>query len=481
MSLRNVTRSIRFVPRLTCMALTAGLAAGQQVAATSPSGSKPAAASGAPWVALQQANPGLSQAGHLNITGVARAWTFVGDGSYLTTLNASNVVNGTLADARLSGNVSLLDALQTFSAAKIFAVAPQFTASAAPFTVGSTTKVDNLNADRLDGFDSTAFLQSLPNPLSVTNSTPGGFAVAGQTDAANGTGVYGLSSSSSTYGIGIAGASNFGPGMLAISYGGEYPGLSASSGAGNGVTAYGGWNGVEGRSTSALFSGVHGQNDAGGVGAKGQGFVGAWGDTPAPDGVGVYGTNPQGLALLGIGDAYVTRDLIVGGSKLGYVVDLVRNGDSTALEPGDLVEIVGSGPALVGDIPVIVVRRATSARPSAILGPVDCAVTFAEPAVPAPAREPAAPAGFHALVCPRRAGGSIAPGAYANVVTLGSFRALRVDASYGAIRAGDLLVASPNPGCAMADADPRSGTVVGKALADWAAGMGVVPVLVGGR
>ncbi|HEX9732766.1 MAG TPA: hypothetical protein VGG06_12355 [Thermoanaerobaculia bacterium] len=41
---------------------------------------------------------------------------------------------------------------------------------------------------------------------------------------------------------------------------------------------------------------------------------------------------------------------------------------------------------------------------------------------------------------------------------------VKADASYGAIRPGDLLVASPTPGHAMRAADPAPGTVIGKAL-----------------
>jgi hypothetical protein len=48
------------------------------------------------------------------------AGTFSGDGSNLGNLNAGNVSAGTLADARLSGNVALLNANQTFIGANTF-------------------------------------------------------------------------------------------------------------------------------------------------------------------------------------------------------------------------------------------------------------------------------------------------------------------------------------------------------------------------
>jgi hypothetical protein len=49
----------------------------------------------------------------------------------------------------------------------------------------------------------------------------------------------------------------------------------------------------------------------------------------------------------------------------------------------------------------------------------------------------------------------------------------------GAIRAGDLLVASSTPGHAMRAPDsPRAGTVIGKSMESLARGRGTVEVLV---
>lgn len=47
--------------------------------------------------------------------------TFSGSGSNLVNLNAANVTSGTLADARLSGNVALHNANQTFTGSNVFA------------------------------------------------------------------------------------------------------------------------------------------------------------------------------------------------------------------------------------------------------------------------------------------------------------------------------------------------------------------------
>jgi hypothetical protein len=87
---------------------------------------------------------------------------FVGDGAGVTNLYAGNLATGTVADARLSPNVALLDSTQTFSGAKTFSAAPGFTAAGAPFSVTSNTLVTNLNADLLDG-QTGSFYQNAAN------------------------------------------------------------------------------------------------------------------------------------------------------------------------------------------------------------------------------------------------------------------------------------------------------------------------------
>ncbi len=55
---------------------------------------------------------------------------------------------------------------------------------------------------------------------------------------------------------------------------------------------------------------------------------------------------------------------------------------------------------------------------------------------------------------------------------------VKVDASYGAIRAGDLLVASATPGRAMRADQPATGTVIGKAMEALEAGQGTIMMMV---
>jgi hypothetical protein len=68
------------------------------------------------------------------------------------------------------------------------------------------------------------------------------------------------------------------------------------------------------------------------------------------------------------------------------------------------------------------------------------------------------------------------------VEVIGSgFATVKVDAGYGAIRPGNLLSASPTPGHAMRAADPRAGTVLGKAIDGLEAGTGLIRVLLVAR
>lgn len=55
---------------------------------------------------------------------------------------------------------------------------------------------------------------------------------------------------------------------------------------------------------------------------------------------------------------------------------------------------------------------------------------------------------------------------------------VKVDAAYGAVEIGDLLVASPTPGHVMRADDPEPGTIVGKALQPLTAGTGDIMMMV---
>jgi hypothetical protein len=204
--------------------------------------------------------------------------------------------------------------------------------------------------------------------------------------------------------------------------------------------------------------------------------------------IGVYGvdggSNPDdSYAVYAQGDIYTTDDVYVAddlfvtgyatfsGGKSGYVVDIAQNDDNVSLQAGDVVVISGAGPAVVGEIPVIQVRRAAVRETSAVVGVVDRHYVpgIVQAAVDSKGQRKVESYTDEA---------AIAPGEYLTVVTLGAYRAIKVDASYGAVVPGDLLVSSPNPGYAMKASNPQVGSVIGKALAGLSEGAGVIPVLI---
>jgi len=84
----------------------------------------------------------ISQSGAtITVAGTLTASAFQGDGSTLTSLNASNVSSGTLADGRLSGNVPLLNAVTNTFTGTIAATA----------LTGSGAGVTGVNAAQLNG------------------------------------------------------------------------------------------------------------------------------------------------------------------------------------------------------------------------------------------------------------------------------------------------------------------------------------------
>ena len=211
------------------------------------------------------------------------------------------------------------------------------------------------------------------------------------------------------------------------------------------------------------------------------------------------------------GAIFVNGNLNVTGSKSGYVVDAMQNLDSSPLEPGDVVVIVGHSAPVAGNIPVITVKKATTANDSGVVGIVDQALYVPDAATraayeaqqqairdaeqrrnaalaaaagtnqkPVDVPMPAAPITDVQGLPHATDATSIPSGSYANVVTLGSYQAVKVDAGFGAIHAGDLLTTSPHAGYAMKVTDKVAalGAVIGKATGDLESGTGTVPVMV---
>jgi len=164
----------------------------------------------------------------------------------------------------------------------------------APFTIASTTKVDNLNADLLDGQHASDFLSSAGyvqlGPTSV-QSTSSAYAVWVQTTLNNpyAAGVNGLATGAS--GIGVAGQAYGTSGWGVFGY------ATAETG-----SNYGG----RFVSKSSSGYGVYGKNDA----ASGTNY-GVYGETNSGDGYGIYskgklGTEGQIVSTLPDGTAPLT-------------------------------------------------------------------------------------------------------------------------------------------------------------------------------
>ncbi|MBV6457098.1 MAG: hypothetical protein HONBIEJF_00205 [Fimbriimonadaceae bacterium] len=169
-------------------------------------------------VRLQQTTPGVQQTGHIHVSGTTIAGQFVGNGAGLTGVPAASLT-GTILDARLSSNVALLSANQTFTGSKTFGSTVTFS-GLVPFTVlPGSGKITNLNADKLDGLSEGAFLKAIPNPLVLQGEVANGAVIAGinSSTTSGSSGVYGESSSPT--GIGV-----YGQGGHADSWAGYFTG-----------------------------------------------------------------------------------------------------------------------------------------------------------------------------------------------------------------------------------------------------------------
>lgn len=184
-----------------------------------------------------------------------------------------------------------------------------------------------------------------------------------------------------------------------------------------------------------------------------------------------YLTNRGGSGQPG---AYINGSLTVTGSKSGYVVDICLNDGPDPLEAGDVVAVVGVSEPVVGEIPVMRVVKATADNASALVGVVDQRFVVEEENGERLAR----PDGAMPEIATNNA---IQGDEYLSVVTLGAFKLIKVDATYGAIQPGDLLTPSPNPGYAMRAAQDWPGTIIGKALEAWEVGQDAIAVYVTAR
>jgi hypothetical protein len=248
---------------------------------------------------------------------------------------------------------------------------------------------------------------------SATGATKG---VYGTVASADGVGVYGYNSSATGSAVGVYGAATSPDGQGVF-------------GTNNALT--GDADGVYGASSSTTGVGVFGY-----VGATTGATSGVFGTTNSPAGAGILGTTQQGVPGLAgafFGNVRISGTLTVTGAKTGYVADYAVNGSNVVLHRGDAVTVLGVRPAVVGDIPLVVVGPAGAGDPT--IGIVDREMI--------PAAVTKAPRGAGNAGGPNfnQGGTSVSPDHYLLIVTEGAFAVASSDASAGAIRAGDPLTA----------------------------------------
>lgn len=301
------------------------------------------------------------------------------------------------------------------------------------------------------------FGRTFASPSTQNPDVPGvwgvsdhGVGVLGETLSAFGLGVYGRAAT----GVGVFGETG-GSGVFGF---GEAFGVQGWASAPEAGAGYGGYFstdtgiGVYGETTAvptttnSLPAGVSGfsENGAGIFGSAGE-F--AW--------AGYFDGHVR------IDGSLVVSDSIFAEDKSGYLFDVAWNADDEPLVRGDVVAVVGLAPESGGGaLPVPAVRRVSEAVSGGVIGVADRRVVRT-----VNGRN-------------RTEDGPVAPGELVGVVTVGAFAAVRADASFGAIRPGDLLVSSPTPGHAMRADRPPPGTVIGKALEPLDGGSGTIGVMV---
>jgi hypothetical protein len=371
------------------------------------------------------------------------------------------------------------------------------------------------------------------------STTVFGIGVKGVADGFEGVGVWGSSTGNDGYGVvgivnlglGVLGeSSSNGIGVAGVTFDttneeaaviGEAPyfstGVLGESGSSNGV--YGSSNDTTGDAVgygavqSGHYAGVFGQNLSGyGIGVFGRstgyegtgvyGFTdngfGVWAQSTASEGWAIMATATNGGDALHVysntgkaisvdsGASYF-KDIYINGTEhtsvgiAGDIIGVMKNTGTDNLELGDVVVIKGNSPAVLGEIPVTNVAKTSKGYDSGVIGIVDSFVQITTTTQSHKATEDANRVSIQADKTRQ-----IKTGDYIHVITHGEFKAIKVDATYGAINPGDLLTTSPNPGYAM-KVTPKiidgetfypNGCIIGKSLGSLESGQGSVPIFV---
>jgi hypothetical protein len=256
--------------------------------------------------------------------------------------------------------------------------------------------------------------------------------VAGQSDTGWGVWASTNSGQSAVYGEQVSGT---GAGVLGISANG--PGVSGSSTANVGVLAQ-----------SSTYEAVHAESNSPTTAA-----IAAYNQNPNGTGAAIYAKKVGGVGHAGFfdGEVFVTGNITTAGDVILSNADCAEDFD---VEPASTAE-PGTVMIFSGDNALSESARAYDGRVAGVISG-------------AGAYKPA-------IVMDRRG-----PSGNRHPIALLGKVFCKVDAAYGAIAAGDLLTTSPTPGHAMKASDPARafGAVLGKAMAGFAEGRGMIPVLV---
>ncbi len=171
---------------------------------------------------------------------------------------ARNAASGVGLLAESSGTALQVNGFASFSNTALFSGTVGFVGSPA-FTVSSATKINNLNADTLDGIDSGAFLQAVPVPLKLVGNDS-----SAVLDVTNNYPI-----------VGAAAIKALNPAGTAIVANASDVGIQATAGAEGGIALYGwaaastsGNYGVYGISTSSGGYGLYAVGNTGASGTK---------------------------------------------------------------------------------------------------------------------------------------------------------------------------------------------------------------------
>jgi hypothetical protein len=345
-------------------------------------------------------------------------------------------------------------------------------ASGSPFTVGNSLKVPNLNADLLDGLDSSAFVlkagDTMTGKLTVTG--PGGTAIFSDVGFLLGNDIAVAGGANSAFGIGVSASSSGDAGYGVFSTASGNNGVGVYADASTGANA----RGLYGRSTSGLagyFDGavqvlyaspfnkpqlqVSDPSDSGFTRLRMQTGTRPFWDIAVGTTGGVLQTNSLRFFSDGNGDVMT---LATNGNLFVRVITITGGADIA--EPFKM----SNENLPKGSVVVIDEDHAGQLKPST--EPYDTRV-----------------AGVIS------GANGVKPGLALNQqgvfdgeqhVALTGRVYVQADASFGAIKPGDLLTTSATPGHAMkvSDSARAQGAILGKAMSGLKEGKGMVLVLV---